>query len=55
MKPHSTTINITGGGLKYSLCSSVIELIIPDSILNIGKLQDKVSNRHGHSRGHSKI
>lgn len=34
--------------MKYSLCFSVIWLIVPDNILTTRKLQDAVSNGRGH-------
>lgn len=37
--------------MKYSLRFSGFELIIPEGILTIGKLQDLISNRDGHSTG----
>lgn len=35
-------------GMKYSLCFSVIWLIVPDNILTTRKLQDAFSNWRGH-------
>ena len=41
--------------MKYSLCSSVSQLMVPDATLTMKKRQDVVCNRHEYPAGQSLI